>query len=63
MIRAGHGYACTTRDGLHPPGGDPFRIARVDVVAERVADGSHRFDPTAFRRELCGLYRRRSRGT
>ena len=58
--RAGHRHACTTRDGIHRPGDDPLRIRRVDVVPERALDGSRRFDATAFRRELCGLYRRRS---
>ncbi len=58
--RAGHEYACTTRDGLYAPNGDRFRIRRVDMVAERVIAGSQRRDSTALRRELCGLYRRRS---
>lgn len=59
VVRAGHAYACTTRDGVHPAGGDRFRIRRVDVVPQRVMDGSRHLDVTAFRRELCGLYRRR----
>jgi peptidoglycan/xylan/chitin deacetylase (PgdA/CDA1 family) len=59
VARAGHAYACTTRDGVHRRGDDPFRIRRVDVVSERVTDAERRFDATAFRRELCGLYRRR----
>lgn len=54
---AGHVYACTTRDGLHHSGDDAFRIRRVDIVDERVSDAARRFDPIAFRRELCGLYR------
>jgi peptidoglycan/xylan/chitin deacetylase (PgdA/CDA1 family) len=59
VVRAGHAYACTTLDGVHPPGDDPFRIRRVDVVPERVMDGARRLDVTAFRRELCGLHPRR----
>jgi len=59
VARAGHAYACTTRDGVHPPGGDPFRIPRVGVTAQRVMDGRRQLDLTAFRRELCGLYRPR----
>lgn len=58
---AGYRYACTTRDGIHCAHDDPLRIRRVDVVPERVLDSSRRFDPTGFRRELCGLYRRRAR--
>jgi peptidoglycan/xylan/chitin deacetylase (PgdA/CDA1 family) len=61
VARAGHAYACTTLDGIHYPGDDPFRIRRVGMVWDRVAIGARRFDPTAFRRELCGLYRRRGR--
>jgi peptidoglycan/xylan/chitin deacetylase (PgdA/CDA1 family) len=56
---AGHRYACTTRDGRHRRGDDAFRIRRVDVVPERALDAARRFDATAFRRELCGLYRTR----
>jgi peptidoglycan/xylan/chitin deacetylase (PgdA/CDA1 family) len=59
VVRAGHAYACTTSDGLHAPGGDPFRIPRVDIVPQRVTDASRRLDLAAFRGELCGLYRRR----
>ena len=59
VARAGHAYACTTRDGVHAPGSDPYRIARVDVTPQRVVDGALRLDVTAFRSELCGLYRRR----
>lgn len=58
--RAGYAYACTTSQGIHRAGTDPFRIRRRDMVADRVVDASQRFDATAFRRELCGLYRRRS---
>lgn len=58
VARAGHVYSCTTRDGLHPHGGDPFRIRRVGIDPRRVLSGSCRLDVTAFRRELCGLYRR-----
>jgi peptidoglycan/xylan/chitin deacetylase (PgdA/CDA1 family) len=61
VARAGHAYACTTRDGTHAPGGDLFRIPRVDVAPLRVLDGGRRLDVTAFRRELCGLYRHRGR--
>jgi peptidoglycan/xylan/chitin deacetylase (PgdA/CDA1 family) len=57
VARAGHRYACTTRDGLHRPGDDPFLIRRVDVVPERALDGSRQFAATALRREMCGLYR------
>jgi peptidoglycan/xylan/chitin deacetylase (PgdA/CDA1 family) len=57
VARAGHRYACTTRDGLHRPGDDPFLIRRVDVVPERTLDGSRHFSATALRREMCGLYR------
>ena len=57
--RAGHAYACTTRDGVHLPQADRFRVRRVDVAPQRVVDRSLRLDVTAFRRELCGLYRRR----
>jgi len=59
VVRAGHAYACTTHPGLHLLGGDPYRIRRVDIVPQRVTDGSGNLDETAFRRELCGLYRRR----
>jgi peptidoglycan/xylan/chitin deacetylase (PgdA/CDA1 family) len=59
--RAGHAHACTTRDGVHVQGGDPYRIPRVDVAPQRVTNGSRQLDLTAFRRELCGLYRRRAR--
>lgn len=57
VARAGHVYACTTRDGLHQSGDDAFGIRRVDIVGDRVTDTEQRFDPIAFRRELCGLYR------
>jgi peptidoglycan/xylan/chitin deacetylase (PgdA/CDA1 family) len=60
VTRAGHAYACTTRDGVHRLGGDPYRVPRIDVAPQRVTDGSRRLDLTAFRRELCGLYRRRA---
>jgi peptidoglycan/xylan/chitin deacetylase (PgdA/CDA1 family) len=60
VARAGHRYACTTEDGIHAAEGDPFRIRRVDVVPARVLDPKRRFDETAFRREICGLYRRRA---
>jgi peptidoglycan/xylan/chitin deacetylase (PgdA/CDA1 family)/GT2 family glycosyltransferase len=59
--RAGHAYACSVRDGIHRPGDDPFRIRRVAVTADAVLDRTGRFEVTAFRRELCGLYRRRVR--
>jgi peptidoglycan/xylan/chitin deacetylase (PgdA/CDA1 family) len=59
VARAGHHYACTTRDGVHPAGSDPFRIRRVHIDPRRVTDGAQRLDLTAFRGELCGLYRRR----
>ena len=58
MARAGHAYACTTRGGIHPRGDDPFRIRRVGVDPARVMGSAQRLDVTAFRRELCGLYRR-----
>jgi peptidoglycan/xylan/chitin deacetylase (PgdA/CDA1 family) len=61
VARAGHSYACTTRSGIHRAGDDPFTIRRVDVVPDRTLDGARRFDETAFRRELCGLYRRARR--
>jgi peptidoglycan/xylan/chitin deacetylase (PgdA/CDA1 family) len=61
VARAGHSYACTTQDGLADGSSDPFELPRVDVVHERVSSGGRRFDATAFRRELCGLYRRRER--
>lgn len=61
VAQAGHTYACTTRDGIYHAEGDPFRIPRVDIVRDRITDSSRRFDATAFRRELCGLYRRRAR--
>jgi peptidoglycan/xylan/chitin deacetylase (PgdA/CDA1 family)/GT2 family glycosyltransferase len=57
--RAGHAYACTTLDGIHRQGDDPYRIRRVGLVWDRVVGGTRAFDATAFRRELCGLYRRR----
>ncbi|HUR28089.1 MAG TPA: polysaccharide deacetylase family protein [Planctomycetota bacterium] len=60
VARAGHRHACTTMDGIHAAQDDPFRIRRVDVVPARVLDRRRRFDETAFRRELCGLYRRRA---
>jgi len=56
--RTGYAYACTTRQGVHASGSDRFRIRRVDVAPRRVTNGAHRLDVTAFRRELCGLYRR-----
>jgi peptidoglycan/xylan/chitin deacetylase (PgdA/CDA1 family) len=59
VVSAGHRYACTTRDGVHYANDDPFCIRRVDLVPDRVLDRSGHFDATAFRRELCGLYRRR----
>lgn len=58
VVRTGHAYACTTRGGLHAAGGDPYRIRRVGIDPARVIDGAQRLDLTAFRRELCGLYRR-----
>ncbi len=57
--RAGHAYACTTRDGTHAPEDDPYRIRRVNIAADRVIGGSRQLDEMAFRRELCGLYRQR----
>jgi peptidoglycan/xylan/chitin deacetylase (PgdA/CDA1 family) len=62
VSRAGHRHACTTRGGIHRPGDDPFLIRRVDVVPDRALDAARRFEATAFRRELCGLYRGRGRG-
>jgi peptidoglycan/xylan/chitin deacetylase (PgdA/CDA1 family) len=59
VSRAGHRYACTTRDGRHHGSQDPYWIRRVDIVPDRVLDHRRCFDATAFRRELCGLYRRR----
>jgi len=61
LLRAGHAYACTTKDGLHRRGDDPFRIPRVDMVAQRLAGCDGGLDVTALRRELAGLYRRRAR--
>jgi peptidoglycan/xylan/chitin deacetylase (PgdA/CDA1 family) len=58
---AGYSYAVTTLDGVHRRGDDPFRIRRIDIVGDRIARGAQPFDATAFRRELCGLYRRRGR--
>lgn len=57
----GHTYACTTRDGVQHRDADRFRVARVDIVRDRVTKDSRRFDAIGFRRELCGLYRHRSR--
>jgi len=61
VVRAGHAYACTTRDGVHGPRDDRYRIPRVDVAPGRVTSAAGRPDTTAFRRELCGLYGRRGR--
>jgi peptidoglycan/xylan/chitin deacetylase (PgdA/CDA1 family) len=58
VARAGHAYACTTEQGTFRTGSDPMRVPRVDVVTDRVTDSCGRFDATAFRRELCNLYRR-----
>lgn len=56
--RAGYAYACTTRQGAHAFGSDRFRIRRVGISAKSVTNGANGLDVTAFRRELCGLYRR-----
>lgn len=61
VARAGHAYACTTRDGQVHAGDDRFALPRVDIVPARVGAGAGDFEPTAFRRELCGLYRERAR--
>jgi peptidoglycan/xylan/chitin deacetylase (PgdA/CDA1 family) len=60
VARARHGYACTTRAGSFRAGDDGFRVPRVDVVAERLLSATDGFSALAFRRELCGLYRRRA---
>jgi peptidoglycan/xylan/chitin deacetylase (PgdA/CDA1 family) len=52
---AGYAYACTTAPGINQPGSDPLRLRRVDVSAERVADGSGRHDEHAFRALVAGL--------
>jgi peptidoglycan/xylan/chitin deacetylase (PgdA/CDA1 family) len=54
--RAGHDWACSTREGIHRRGDDPYDVPRIAIVPGRVAAHAT-FDPTAFRRELCGLYR------
>ncbi|TAJ23879.1 MAG: hypothetical protein EPO68_02300 [Planctomycetota bacterium] len=59
VARAGYAHACTTRAGVFGAGGDAFAIPRVDVVPERVSGSGGAFEPTAFRRELCNVYRRR----
>lgn len=57
VIRAGYAHACTTRNGIHRPSEDPFRIRRVEIAPGRVLDRAGRLDVTAFRRELCRLFR------
>jgi peptidoglycan/xylan/chitin deacetylase (PgdA/CDA1 family) len=59
VASAGYQYACTTRDGVLRRGDDLYRVPRIDVVPDRVAGVSSAFTATAFRRELCNLYRRR----
>lgn len=56
--RAGYAHACTTRRGVLCAGDDLHAIPRVDVVPERVTGTGGAFEPTAFRRELCNVYRR-----
>jgi peptidoglycan/xylan/chitin deacetylase (PgdA/CDA1 family) len=58
VVRSGHTYACSTRQGIHARGDDRYRIQRIDIVRDRVTRASRRLDVTGFRRELCGLYRR-----
>ena len=60
VARAGHRYACTTSDGSFRAGDDGYCVPRVDVVAERLLSTTDGFSELAFRRELCGLYRRRA---
>ena len=62
VARAGHLYACTTREGSFRAHDDGYRVPRVDVVAERLLSATDGFSELAFRRELCGLYRRRAGG-
>lgn len=57
VVRAGYAHACTTRNGIHRPFGDPMRMRRVEISPRRVLDRMGRFDSTAFRRELCRLFR------
>lgn len=54
--RAGYLYACTTLPPSAAPAGDPFRLARRDVVPARVQRADGAFDLTAFRAELAGLF-------
>ncbi|HVS17811.1 MAG TPA: polysaccharide deacetylase family protein [Planctomycetota bacterium] len=63
VARAGYSHACTTRNGIHRPGDDPFRIRRIEIAPGRVLERAGRLDVTAFRRELCGLFRRSPAGS
>jgi peptidoglycan/xylan/chitin deacetylase (PgdA/CDA1 family) len=57
---AGYRYACTTVPGLQRPRSDRWRVPRIDVSPERVSDHARRYDPVAFRAEVCAfreLYR------
>lgn len=53
---AGYAYACATEAGLNVPGGERFRLRRIDVTPDRVADSGGRFDLTAFRAELSAFH-------
>lgn len=59
---AGYAYACTTLPGLHRPGDDPLRVARVDVTPQRVSGPGGRYDPLAFRSEVCAWHELWRRG-
>lgn len=63
VIRAGYAHACTTRSGVHRPLDDPFRMRRVEIAPGRVLERAGRLDVTAFRRELCGLFRASTAGS
>lgn len=52
---AGYAYACTTGEGPNRRGGDPMRLRRGDITAQRVADASLAHDPLGFRMEISGL--------
>lgn len=52
---AGYRWACTTREGRNPRGGDPLRLVRLDVTGHRVTSDGVAHDPLGFRMEVSGL--------
>ncbi len=61
--KAGYAYACTTRPAVNLPGGDPYRLCRIDMTPRATSDARGRPSPLATRAQIALLHERLQRMT